>query len=142
MSPTLSAAEIQNSLKEPVALTSIQNSLKLLVNHQLLELVAPGKYRRCSDEFITTTNDVAMSSTHPYYSQIISKAQSAIEMSVDEREFQFFSIGMKKENLSKAKEVMRKARAEIALFSDKQGDHVYQFNFNGFPLAEIRQELN
>ena len=77
-----------------------------------------------------------------YYAQILSKTQSAIKLNIDEREFQCFAIGMKKENLVKIKEIMRKARKDVAAFSDDHGDHVYQFNFNGFPMAELQKAEN
>jgi uncharacterized protein (TIGR02147 family) len=134
---SMSLQEIKASLKQDVSLKTIEDSLNLLVEQKLLELTPEGNYRRCQMDFISTQNDVSMKTSHAYYSQIISKAQSAVKMGVEEREFQCFAIGMKKENLVKIKEVMRKARKDIASFSDEQGDHVYQFNLNGFPMAEI-----
>lgn len=132
--------EIKTSLKQDIPLSTIEDSLTILLNHKLIEKVGE-KYKCCMRDFISTPNDVSIKSTHAYYSQVISQAQSAVKMGVDEREFQCFTIGMKKENLAKVKDVIRNARKEIATFSDDHGDHVYQFNLNGFPMAEVRREI-
>ena len=131
-------SEIQGALKQNVSLRTIEDSLKILVENKLLKMTDDGKYENCSYDFITTKDDVSITSTHAYYNQILSKTQSAINLGIDEREFQCFAIGMKKENLVKIKDIMRKARKDVAAFSDEHGDHVYQFNFNGFPMAEIQ----
>ena len=136
----MTVKEIQSYLKQEVALKTIEDSLKILVDNHLMEMMEDRSYKLVHLDSITTQNDIPTKAVHNYYYQVIQKAQSAIKMDVAEREFQCFAIGIKKESLLKIKEIIRGARKEIANFSDEQGDLVYQFNFNGFPMAEISQE--
>jgi uncharacterized protein (TIGR02147 family) len=128
---------VQKALKQDIPLSTIKDSLKLLVNQGHLVESSDGAYKLSHTNALTTPNDVRIKSSHAYYSQVLHKAQHAIMLDITEREFQCFAMGMKKEDLIKAKEIIRRARNEIGMLSDNGGDHVYQFNFNGFPLAEV-----
>lgn len=130
--------EIQQGLKLQVSTKTIKDSLNILLTHGLLILTEENKYTLGKNYSLQTPNDVLIKSTHTYYEQILSKAQEAIQFDVNEREFQCFAMGMKKEDLSKAKEIIRKARKDIGELSTDQANQVYQFNFNSFPMTEIR----
>jgi uncharacterized protein (TIGR02147 family) len=133
----LTADFVKNSLKTDVSFKTIEDCLNLLVDHGLLERNDLGQYKNKVSDFVTSANDVSIPTIHDYYRQVIIQAQSAVKMHIDEREFQCFSIGMKKENLVKVKHLLRKTHNEIADFYDEDGDHVFQFNLSGFPLAEL-----
>lgn len=135
----LSLQEIKTAVKQDVSMKTIEESLNVLIASKLIEKTNDGMFVSIMDQHISTPNDVPQAAIHNYYSQVIAKAEAAIKMDIHDREFQCFAIGMKKENLGKVKDVMRKARLEIASFSDDSGDHIYQFNLNGFPMAEITQ---
>lgn len=133
----LSLTEIKGAIKQDVSLKTIEDSLNVLIASKFVEKTNDGMFVSIMDDHVSTPNDIPQSIFHNYYAQVIANAESAIKMNIHDREFQCFAIGMKKENLTKAKEIMRQARLDVASLSDDSGDHIYQFNFNGFPMAEV-----
>ena len=133
----LSITEIKGAMKQDVSLKTIEDSLNVLIASKFVERTNDGMFVSIMDEHVSTPNDIPQTSFHNYYAQVIANAESAIKMNIHDREFQCFAIGMKKENLTKAKEIIRQARLDVASLSDDHGDHIYQFNFNGFPMAEV-----
>lgn len=133
----LSLTEIKGAIKQDVSMKTIEDSLNVLIASKLVEKTNDGMFVSVMHEHVSTPNDIAQTTFHNYYAQVIANAESAIKMNIHDREFQCFAIGMKKENLMKAKEIIRQARQDVASLSDDSGDHIYQFNFNGFPMAEV-----
>lgn len=138
----LTPEAIQRSLNLAVSKEDIIKALNCLEGHQLVKLDESGHYKSCGSEFLTTPNDVSRESSRRYYAQVQTNAQNAIELPLDDREFQCFAIAMKEESIPKIKEIIRKAREDVASFSDFQGSHIYQFNFNAFPIAKTAGPLS
>ncbi len=129
-------SDIKKSLKEDVPVSLIANSLELLTENGLVNFDG-SHYKITQENDITTPNDILIKSSHTYYKQVISKASNSVELDVNEREFQCFAVGMKKEDLTKAKEIVRKARLDIAELHKEDANSVYQFNLNGYLVAEV-----
>lgn len=129
-------AEIRSAIKEDVPVSLITKSLELLMENGLIA-VQGSHYKLTQKEYLSTPNDVLIKTSHNYYQQIITKASDSISRDVNEREFQCFAVGMKKEDLTKAKAIVRQARVDIANLHKEDANSVYQFNLNGFLMAEI-----
>jgi uncharacterized protein (TIGR02147 family) len=118
--------------------SAIERLLKLnLVKHQDGKLIA--QYQR-----LTTKDDVVNQGAQIYHKAVSDLAKESIEkQSVKEREFQSFSIAIKKTDISLAKEMIRKFRAQFtnALITD-EGDEVYQMNLQFFQLTESPAEAS
>jgi uncharacterized protein (TIGR02147 family) len=134
---SLDVKSIQEALTNHVDEKIIEASLSLLIAKKYFFITPQGEIKRASPDFIRNTDDVSVESTLKYYSQVINRSQDAIALPVKDREFQCFSFSMKKENLTRAKEILRSSRTELASLWDEEGDHVYQFNLTAFPVAQV-----
>jgi uncharacterized protein (TIGR02147 family) len=83
---------------------------------------------------VTTRSDRPHSGARSYFAQINQIATEAIELPLDEREYQCFSIPARKAETPAFKQMVRRFRDEIASFSAEDGDIVLQFNLEMFPL--------
>ncbi len=84
---------------------------------------------------VTTRTEHHHAGAKSYFAQINRIATEAINLSLDEREFQCFSIPACKAATPEFKEMLRRFRKEIAATSAEDGDVVLQFNLEMFPLT-------
>jgi uncharacterized protein (TIGR02147 family) len=93
-----------------------------------------GDHLKPKYEKITTSNDRSHQGGRAYYSQVNQIAMLAIELPHEEREFQCFSIPARMIDAPAFKLMLRKFRDELATLSTEDGNTVFQFNLEMFPL--------
>ena len=114
----------------------VSHALKILVDVGLLELNSNGKYG-IRDASLNTSDDVASEAIKCYHEQMLEFAKISLrETPVEQREISAQIICIKKENIYHAKELIRDFQDKFRkLLEVDQGDAVYQFQVQFFPLA-------
>lgn len=114
----------------------VDDSIERLLRLNLIKIGDNGAISKDFDN-ITSKNDVYKKSPHLYYEQVSNLAKKAIEVSLDEREFQCFSLAIKYDKLPAFKEMIRNFRAKICAFAESDNtDQAYQMNIQFFPLTK------
>jgi len=130
----MSTENIQASLRESVPLEIIQAAFDLIIEKGLMTLNENGtadlKYDR-----ISTENDRKHESVKDYFIQVADLSKNAIDLSLDKREFQSFSLPLNKNQIPLAKEIIRKCRNNLTSLCSQDSDVVYQMNMALFPLS-------
>ena len=97
-------------------------------------------YAHYCDNFhdqITTKDDVKNEGAKEYHRQVLDLAKDAIdEQSLNEYEFQSFTMAIPKEKISLAKEMIRKFRSKLSKAVSSNGDNVYQTSIQFFQLTK------
>ena len=127
--------EIAVLLNGKVQLTEIRSALIRLMDLDLLYWSDEGKLVPTFNE-ITTKDDVSSAGAREYHKQVINLASKAIdEQSLEDREFQSFTMGVAKEKIPLAKEMIRKFRLKLTKALSGEGDNVYQTSIQFFQLT-------
>ena len=134
-----SAEQIHKLLKGKASIHEVRSALNRLYELKLIRRNSNGKVE-ATYERVTSKDDVVNKGVREYHRQVIDLAKNAIEeQSVEEREFQSFSLGIPHERLVLAKTMIRKFRTQFvkAMSADTgSADDVYQFNLQFFRLTE------
>lgn len=86
---------------------------------------------------ITTRDDIQNEGAREYHKQVLNLAKDALEeQSLNEREFQSFTMAIPKEKIPLAKEMIRKFRAKLSKTVSNNGDYVYQTSIQFFRLTQ------
>jgi uncharacterized protein (TIGR02147 family) len=134
----ISAESIKESLRIEVDESIIENALfdlfekGLLIKKESGEVVA--KYNSYSSKTDSTSKGVT-----DFYGIICDLAKQSLEIESGAREFQAFTVAIPQENVLLAKEIIRKARAQLVSLGNQEGkvnDTVYQANLMFFPLTK------
>lgn len=132
----ISAENIKNCLREDLPLELIQSALVYLIEKGLLEKKDGELVRRY--DTVSSTNDKKHLNVKNYYVQMADLSKKAIDLPVEEREFQSFSIALSNEDMPMAKEMIRKCRSNLSKLGEaSQGEkNIYQMNMFFFPLTK------
>lgn len=90
----------------------------------------------------STTEDVPSAAIRKFHAGILSQAKQAIdEVSVSERELASIVMCVKKKDLKRMKQSLRKMHESFAdAYESTAGDEVYAFSLQLFPLTKSKQE--
>jgi uncharacterized protein (TIGR02147 family) len=130
--------EISRLLKGRVTPIEAQSALQRLLDLGLIAKSEDGKFRATYDR-VTTRDDIANEGAKKYHQTAIEAASQAIqEVPLDQREFQSFTMAVRKDKLPLAKEMIRRFRSQFssAVGAEGDGDDVYQLNLHFFQLTE------
>ena len=94
-------------------------------------------YLQNNDKVYTSKNDHSMPEVHEYFRQSSDLAKEAISVDVEKRDFQSFSLAVKRERIGKFKELIRQLRKDMSAEICEDGDELYQTNIHFFPLTEV-----
>jgi uncharacterized protein (TIGR02147 family) len=111
----------------------IDRSLERIRRHRLLG-DEEGQSLKPKFEKITTSNHRVHRGAQAYYAQVNKIATQAIDLPLEDREFQCFSMPVRKLDTPEFKHLIREFRDELVKLSTEKGDSVYQFNLEMFPL--------
>jgi len=125
---------IQASLRENVPLEIIQSAFDLLIEKGLMKLHENGTAELKYD-FISTENDKKHESVKDYFIQVADLSKNALDLPLEMREFQSFSLPLSKDKIPLAKEIIRKCRNNLTSLCSHDSDVVYQMNMTLFPLS-------
>jgi uncharacterized protein (TIGR02147 family) len=123
----------ENLLWEPDG-TQVDRSLDRVRNLGIVSETPEGITPRFDS--VTTRSDRPHRGGRSYFFQVNRIAALAIELPYEQREFQCFSIPLKQSEIPAFKQLIRRMREEISSFSSEEGDTVYQFNLEMFPLLK------
>jgi uncharacterized protein (TIGR02147 family) len=115
--------------------SQVERSYQKICRLGLLEKDSEGQSRPKYDD-VVTKSDQKHVGARAYFSQVNEIAIRAIELPLAEREFQCFSLVIRKSDIAKFKQMIRDYRADISNQEAENGDTVYQFNFEMFPLSK------
>jgi uncharacterized protein (TIGR02147 family) len=129
--------EIHELLNGKVSMEEIREAMARLLSLNLLAIDENGKLKATFTK-ITTQNDVTTVGVHQYYKQVFNLAIDAIQVPVEKREFQTFSLPINKSTLPLAKTMIRDFRKQFAKAIEQQenGDQVFQMNIQFFPITD------
>lgn len=138
----LNEQNIYKRLKKKVPINDIRAALRRLINLNLLKTNKVGKLV-CTNNRVTTKDDVANDGVKEYHRQVIELAKEAISAPMDAREFQSFAMSIPKSKVGLAKQMIRQFRAKLSkAVSSEEGDEVYQTNIQFFQLTENPEHLS
>lgn len=134
-----SAEWIAQKLRFKVNARELKQALQNLIELGLLARDEQGRLQ-VADKQVTTSNDVQSEAIRRYHEQMLENAKHAVRsVDIAERELQAESLVMEFEDLEQAKAMIREFREKFSnSFERSQGDAVYQFQIQLFPLTKIK----
>lgn len=128
---------ISLKLGESVNETQVTAAIERLLRLGMLEKSKSGKLKRTSAQLATPT-DIPSKSLRKYHSEMMNKAQTALEaQTIEQRDITSMTLSIDTKKLPEAKKMIRDFRRKLAKFmGDAQGDSVYQLNVQLFDLLE------
>lgn len=135
---------IASKLNFKVTPKEVKKTLSLLVELDLLERDSDGKLAINKHGRIHTSNDIASEAIKRYHEQTLENAKLAVrQFSTDEREFQASSFNMRRENMPKAKELIREFKSKfVKLLEEEKSDDVFQIQMQFYPITKISKSNN
>lgn len=131
---SLTEVKIRLYLGNKVSSTQLAEAVERLIDLGLLK--RNNEFLLSDYDASFTTNDIPDEGIKEYHRQTCDLAKQAVdEVDLLNREFQSFSMAMFKENISVAKEIIRKFKEEFCLSLGGQGDNIYQMNIQFFQLS-------
>jgi uncharacterized protein (TIGR02147 family) len=128
--------QVAVALRGKVSLSEIRSAIVRLMDMKLLVWNDDGTISATCNR-LSTSDDVSNEGAKEYHRQVLDLAKEAIdEQSLEEREFQSFTMAVSKEKISLAKEMIRKFRAKLSKAVSGEGDYVYQTNIQFFQLTK------
>lgn len=128
--------EIYSLLDGKVNKSEIRSAIVRLLDLELLKWNSQNKLVATYNQ-ITTKDDVKNEGAKEYHRQVLDLAKDAIdEQSLNEYEFQSFTMAIPKEKISLAKEMIRKFRSKLSKAVSSNGDNVYQTSIQFFQLTK------
>ncbi|MGE3609871.1 MAG: TIGR02147 family protein [Bacteriovoracaceae bacterium] len=142
--PTKITSEIiKRKLKFDFPLEEIKRAMETLLHLGFMTKVGPSEYARVHDA-LYTKSDIPSRAVKDYHQRTLDMAKVAIEkQDLHEREFAGTCLNLKKNDVKRAKEMIREFRKKfIEEFeaSELQGDQTYQININLFAITEVENE--
>lgn len=96
-----------------------------------------GYYEACSEQGIYAGNDIPHVAIKNHHRQVSRKAIEAVDLPVDEREFQSIQFGFDRKQIKKAQQKIRSFINEFeSEFATKRADDIYQMNLQLFSLTK------
>ena len=128
---------IQSRLFFKVSTEEIKKAIEILLHQGLLSRNTKGRLVT-GNESLQTKNDRISTAIQSYHTQMLENAKVAIkEQDIALREFTSETICMNKDDIPKAKEFIRKFRAEFTrAFEVDEGDEIYQIQVQLFSLTK------
>ncbi len=119
--------EIYSFLGGKASKSEIRSAIIRLLDLKLLKWNESSKLTPTFNK-ITTRDDVKNEGAKEYHHQILKLAKDALEeQTLDEREFQSFSMAVPEGKIPLAKEMIRKFRAKLSKAVSNNGDYVNIF---------------
>jgi len=132
----LNTDNIRKKLLEELPENEVNEAFFQLFSYGLLKKDKEGNVSREYSDHSNKT-DVKSETACEYIKTMCDFAKKALNLSVNQREYQCFSVAMDKANMPLAKEIIRKAKKKIIDLSQEGiQDTVYQTNFIMFPLTK------
>lgn len=129
---------IQKRLTIKASLNEIQSSIKLLIELDLLKIEEGGLLKR-SNALIHTKQDIKNEALQEYHKNVLKMGSDQISIQdISKREFNATAIGIKNEDIPRAKEKIRDFLSDfIKEFetSEGQADEIYQLGIQYFGLT-------
>ncbi|MBI3017671.1 MAG: TIGR02147 family protein [Deltaproteobacteria bacterium] len=128
---------IVKKLNFKVTPLQVKKAIQTLLKLKLLERDEKGILKPVQKD-IDTTKDIANEAIKRFHEQISDLSKASIrKISVQDREFNTTTLLLKKNNLPKAKELIRKFQKDFSrLLEEDKGDAIYQLNVQLFPLTK------
>ena len=130
---------IQSRLKGEYSIAQVEKALDRLLKLNLLKKIGKSLVAK-SQEHITNKPDIRDQAAQNYHQKISEiAAQRVIEQDVLEREFNSFSMNIKKQDIPMAKKIIRefiKTFIENVESKPKEGEETYQLNVQFFGVTE------
>lgn len=124
--------------RHKISKDEVKKSLNFLIKNKYIE-ISSSNIEKCSNT-VSSKTDKPIESVLRYYSDVSDLAKEGAKLPVDIREFQCFSMAIKKENVVQAKQLIRDFRKKLAnLCESEAADEVYQTNIQFFPLTKITE---
>ncbi|MBY0370458.1 DUF4423 domain-containing protein [bacterium] len=121
------SAWIRQRLRGKVTTVQIRKALATMLRLGVLTRDASGRLTRTKSQ-LTTVSDVPMQASREHHRQMLGHAASALEHPVEEREFGAMTFQMRRQDLPKAKQLIRSFREQISRDCESaKGESVFQF---------------
>ncbi|MCO4753514.1 MAG: TIGR02147 family protein [Bacteriovoracaceae bacterium] len=135
---------ISSKLNFKVTPKEVKKTINLLIELDLLERNSEGKLAINQHGRVHTNNDIASEAIKRYHEQTLENAKLAVRhFSTDEREFQASSFNMRRENMPKAKELIREFKSKfVKLLEEEKSDDVFQIQLQFYPITKISKANN
>lgn len=136
-----SSQDIADSLLPGVSRTEVDEAFELLTRLNLIE--KRGDALQVKDQNVETGEAFSNYGVVRYHKKMIQLGAEALDrFSSDEREISSVTIGLSEANFKKIKQMIVDFRSQLMKISEEdQGrDHIYQYNFQVFPLTRRRDK--
>jgi len=132
---------ISKKLKFKVQPKEIRKAINILLELELIKRDG-AKNLRFSNENIHTSHDVVSEAIKRFHEEMLLNARIAVRsVSIVEREISGQTITISKENISKAKALIRTFEEEFCkILGTGSADEVYQLNVQFFPLTKLNRK--
>lgn len=132
---------ISKNLNFKVPPKEIRKAINILLRLGLLEREEKNHNLKFSKENIQTATDIASEAIKRFHEEMLLNARSAIRsVNITEREISGQTITISKDNISKARALIRAFEEEFCnLFDTDRADEVYQLNIQFFPLTHVNK---
>ncbi len=91
---------------------------------------------------VSSQNNVPNDGARKYYRQVLDLAKEAVDLPVEERAFQSFSLAIRKEQLPLARELIFDLRNKLDALEGNDASQVYQANLQLFPISKEQDKLH
>lgn len=138
----ITSSNIKKSLRIEVEESLIENILFDLFEKGFLIKKDSGEVISKYSSYSSKT-DISNKNVTNFYKIICDLAKKSLEIDPIEREFQAFTVAIPKSNMPLAKEIIRKARAQLVSLGnqkEQKNDTVYQGSLMFFPLSKHNNE--
>lgn len=132
---------ISKKLNFKVSPKEVRKAIQIMLELGLLRYEKESDSLKISKECLNTSDDIASEAIKRFHEEMLSHAKKAIRsISVAEREISGCTITIAKEDMQKAKDLIRHFEEEFCKLLDKKnGNEVYQLNIQLFPLTKINK---
>jgi uncharacterized protein (TIGR02147 family) len=135
-------AEICRRLRKKVSPIEVRSAVQRMLGLKLLVHDESGRLKATFNR-LSTRDDVANEGAKKYHRSTIEAASEALDLPLDRREFQSFSMAMRRDKIPLAKEMIRKFRSQFvkAVGAESDGDEVFQMCIQFFQLTESPEAM-
>lgn len=134
-----SAARIAERLGPEISIREVKSAVGDLINIKLLELVE-NKLRQVHGP-LTTQDEIRSVAVHRYHQSMLGRAQQALDLPLEEREFSGLTITVPPHRVAEVKEQIRQFRKQLSeSLTPADPGNVYQLNLQFFPLARSEKK--
>lgn len=112
------------------------DSVELLKKHELIVETELGQLQSTGKSVTGWTNQKNMGARE-YYKQVSELAKNAVQLDINSREFQCFSLELDRAKVPQMKELIRNFRKTLSSMADDQANEVYQINLQLFPVTQL-----